>query len=335
MQVLSTIPFHAPNLLFINISESEKTELLSVLAQQPGVEGPPAFLPTAWLALSRAGNETLGTLRAARPRTWIQKSWPASCMDSRPESVEVVAGQWWNHASAENALALDEQVAGLFGVTVGSTVEFVVAGRPLRARVAALVHIPPARRVWWHEIIFGCGALPGAVYSGAVTVRPNQLAQVQRTLRERLPGVRFIEVNGLLERAERLGMGAARVLRVVALTVVCMAALLLLAVIHSVRAFRVYEIAVLRAIGARRRTLLAVIAVEHLALGVLAGLTGAVLGFSATALILHHVAGKFVWTFDPAGVTVSIAGAAAMAVGVSVVSSITLFRQKPFEILRR
>jgi putative ABC transport system permease protein len=333
--ILDAIPFHTPNLLFIYVDETRKAELSEVLAHQPGVEGRPQFIPTAWVALSRAGNSTLETLRAGRPQTWIPRDWPASCSDSKPPSVDVVAGQWWSPGTPDNNVALSEDLAELFGVHVGSRMDFVVGRRPIQARLGALLRIPPAQRAWWREIVFNCQVLPRALYSGAITIAPEHLDDVRQSLHERFPEVILLDINDLLQRTERIGAQALRILSIIGVVAAFLAGCLLLAVIGSVRAFRVYDIAIMRALGARKSTLLAPLAMEYLALGGLAGLFGGVLGCLATSLILRQAAGILIWTLDPYAIAIATIGGAALAALFGLLGSITLLQPKPLEILRR
>jgi putative ABC transport system permease protein len=333
--VLDAIPFHAPNLLFVQVRDSQTDQLSSFLARQPGVLGQAEFVPSAWVTLTRSNNRTLAELRAAEPSIWIQNTWSASCLDAEPASLDVIEGHWWRRPPPENVVALDQEVARLFRTGVGGTLEFVAAGHPVRARIAALVRMPPAQRLWLHEMVFNCAALPAAVYSGAVGIAPRHLHEVQQLLHQQLPEVTFLNVERLLRQSERIGREAASILQLFAGLIVSAAACLLIAVIHSLRLFRVYEIAVFRFLGARRTTLMLPLVVEYSAVGALAGLLGGTIGCLATSLILFQATGRFVWTFDLKVILSAVAGGAIVTAVAGLLGSIGLFHPKPLEILRR
>jgi len=333
--VRDAIPFHTPNLLFVHVEKARLAELSKTLESQAGVEEQPSFIPTGWVELSRAGASSLELLRSRKPQTWIQRGWPASCADSAPEKIDIISGRWWNAPVQADQVALSQDLATLFGARVGDRMQFVAGRRVIDARLSAVVRIPPAQRAWWREIIFNCSALPDEAYSGAVTIAPAQLSQVRRFLRQAFPDLLVLDLADLLARTEELGRQALGILTGIGIFVAGMAGLLLVATMNSVRVFRLYDIAILRALGASKRTLLAVLAAEFFTLGSIAGLAGGVVGSAATALFLRHAAGIVVSPFDPEVVVLVTLASAALASLVAVVGSIPLLRPKPLEILRR
>ena len=332
--VLDAIPLHAPNLLFIQVKDSELQALSQILASQSGA-GEPEFVRSDWVTLLRGGNRTLSELRALRPQTWIQDTWSASCMDSKPPALRLLAGHWWSGSQKQSAVALDPELARLFGVRVGSSLDVLVGRRAIHAQVAAIAAIPPSERLWLHEMIFNCQALPGAVYSGGVEVAPPHLTELRETLRARFPDVTFLDIESLLQQSERIGREAARIVQLFAAVIIFAAAGLLLAVIYSLRNFRVYEIAVLRALGARRALLTLELLVEYAGLGALAGVAGAILGCTATSLALFQATGRLLWTFDGSVIVFAVVLAAVSAAAAGLFGSRRFFHPKPLTVLRQ
>ena len=333
--LLDALPFHTPNLLVIRIDGSYVDSLSRALQRLEGVEAAPQFIPTTWVSLSRVGDSSLQVLRTERPRSWIQKEWPAGCSDTLPPLVTVVAGHWWRHDTPSNLVALDESLANLFGVGVGSSVEFAVHGRPVSTLVGAVIRIPVAERAWWREIIFNCQVIPRALYTGAITVASDHAPEVRRVLRDRFPNVIVMDVDDLLRRTQRVADDAIHTLTIVGWAVAGMAACLIFAVLGSVRAFRVYEIAMLRMLGASTFRVLIAIAAEYSLLGAIAGLFGAGFGSISAALILRHIAGTFEWILDVRALALTVMCASAVAMLIGVLGSFPLLWPKPLEVLRR
>ena len=332
--ILDGMPFRAPNLVFLQVRNSQMVGLSQLLAGQSGILRGPDFVPTAWLTLASSDHRTLAALRRSEPDVWIQNTWSASCLDAKPPSLDVISGRWWGHPATENAVALDPELARLFRTSVGGTLNFITEGQPVRARVAALIRIPPAQRLWLHEMVFNCAALPGATYSGALTIAPQHLHRVQQLLREQLPDVVFLDVDHLVQQSQRVGREATGILLLFAGLIVSAAVCLLLAVIQSLRMFRVYEIGVLRCLGARRLKLLTPIVIEYSVLGAISGVAGGLFGCVATAFVLLQATGRFVWIFDlPVILSAVFAAAIAMA-AVGLLGSSTLFHPKPLDVLR-
>ena len=332
--LISAIPLQLPQLLLVNVSGSDKLELSQFLVRQPGVSSPPSFLPTSYLTLVQADGRTLRELRSFR-HTWIQRIWEATCSNRPQARVRTLAGRRWNGPPQPGAMALDKDIAASLGLRIGSRLEFLSDGQPLTLRVAALVNLPPAEQVWGHGIFLDCAELKPAAYSGGVDVNPAQLSRVRRALHERFPEVTTMLLGELAERMHQLGMEAARALSIVAVLVVCVALVLLVAVIHSARAFRIAEIAILRAFGAQSKTLVVSLAAEFLALGAIAALTGAVAGCAVVIIGFWRITGIWKIGFSFGAVGVIASGIALLAAAVGVMVSLSLLRPRPLEILRR
>jgi len=332
--ILETIPFHTPNLLVLRVDKTRLTQLSTALAHQSGVEVS-QFVPAAFLGLIRAGGSTLEELRKSSPDLWIQRDWPASCAGTKPSGVEVVSGRWWDQGTSEPQMALAQDLATTFGVTLGTRMNFDVRNRQISARITALIRIAPAQRAWWREMILNCQDLPDARYSGAITVAPTHLAEVRRFLGEHFPDLLVLYIDDLLVRTERIGNDMLRAIAVVGGIAVLMTVFVLLAVLRAMRAFRVKEIALLRALGAPRVKLLGSVAVEYLALGGLGGLYGALLGFAVLSALLRMGTGISEWFIEPSAIGIAVAASAGFAAAVAILGCSPLLRSKPLELLRR
>jgi putative ABC transport system permease protein len=246
----------------------------------------------------------------------------------------VLSGRWWNTGNPETQIALTEDLASVFGVKPGTRMDFQAGNRQISGRVSALIRIAPAQRAWWREIILNCKELPNARYSGAITVVPGRLEEARRFLRDRFPDLLILYIDELLTRTERVGAEMLRAIALVGGAAALMAAFVLLALIRSMRVFRVQEIALLRALGARRATLLGAVAAEYFALGALGGLFGAILGFGAISLLLHFGAGLSGWVFDLSAVPIAMLTSAGFASLVATLGWWPLMLPKPLELLR-
>jgi len=333
--VLEAIPFHTPNLLFIHVEQPRRAELAKALRDQIGVEGSLRFIPTAWVELSDSGASSLESLRSRQPGRWIQRGWPASCSDSAPDKVEVVSGHWWDSSGEADHVALSEELAALFDAHIGDRLHFFAGRRMIDARFSAVVRIPPAQRAWWREIVFNCGALPDARYSGAATIAPSNLFRVRLLLRQLFPDLIVLDLDDLLARTGEIGRDALDILTFTGIFIAGVAGLLLVATMNSIRVFRLYDIAIMQALGANNRTVQAVLTVEFLTLGLVAGLAGGVVGSVATTLLLKHAAGILVSTFDPWAIVMVTLTSAVLAALVARLASWSWVRSKPLEILRR
>ncbi len=335
-QLLDTSPIPGANLLFLNASPLQRQQLKDVLLDEKNIEVHPEWMPITWFTLVKAGGLSLAQLRAAHPLTWIQKTWLASCADSLPNSAQVVNGRWWPGDSTTSA-AVEESTAQRLGLKVGSTLEFLRDTGPTQVRVTAILHVPPVQRMW-NSIILGCSAFEkqdSAYYYGGMALKPSDLQRVRGAIRNRIPDLLTADASDLVRWSAHIGTESADAVRFCGILVLIAALCLLLGVTRALRFFRIHEVAVLRAIGARPRTVLAALVLEYAALGGLAGLIGVSLGSGATIAVLFFITGSLRWTFNTAGAVVLIIATAVIAGGVGLCGSRTLLDAPPLEVLRR
>jgi putative ABC transport system permease protein len=331
--LLDMLPLHGSNLLFGNVGVSQRGELDQALLEQTGLKA--EWTPIAWLTLSRANGSGLEQLRAAHPGSWVQRVWPTTCSSSAPAAAQIVAGHWWTRNSGVPSAALEQNIATLLGVGIGSHLEFLKNGKLLAVRVAAIIHQPAVLRALY-GITLDCNRFEDLdpVSYGGVYVNDHRLNQLRHVMQNRFPGLWIVESGDLLRWTQRIGTEASRGVQFSAALAVIMAMFLMLALMRILHSFRVYEFAVLRTIGARPRTLLAVGTLEYLVLGGLAGFTGVVCGAGGTTVVLAYITGKLTWNFNFPSAVLVTAGTALITGGMGFVDSFILLRSTPLEVLR-
>jgi putative ABC transport system permease protein len=335
--VIDSLPLGANNLLLFNVDSSDVPQLSSMLKKQSGILRAPTLVPTAMLTLDRVDNADLDNLRASQPRNWIQRMWPATCSDTLPQGVRVLAGNFRAAASPITTIALEEHVAALLKAHVGSRIRFLVTGRPLNTEVQAIVRVPPLQR-YWFRLTLGCQAFAGFevnTYSGGLSVEPARLADLRRLLQDQLHRASVVNVSEVKQQGERIAAEGVRIVTVVAALLACIASALLLTAVIALRPFRVHENAILRALGASNRTLLSALATEYATMGAIAGLLGAPFGWIGANLILWYVTGKITWVFDGPATVFAIGAATLLVALVGVAASRGLLRVPPLQVLRR
>ena len=216
----------------------------------------------------------------------------------------------------------------------GYRVEFFAGTQAVKTRVTAILKIPAAQRAWWHDIIFDCRLYPGAIYqSGAMTVAPDHRRAVLEILRNRFPDLVLLDINEFLQRFRQLGASVLVMVKIIGWLTVSTAACALFAFLRSQHLLREGEIAILRALGARQSAIIGGLVAEHLVLGGLGGLFGALLGSAITGLLLRSIAALSDWSFVPLVIPGAIVFGAAFATLVGMWVTRPLLRRKPMEIL--
>jgi putative ABC transport system permease protein len=251
---------------------------------------------------------------------------------------KIVAGKFWDATpSSEPEVSIEEDLRGAGGIDLGGTITFDIQGRKLTARVTSV------RQVDWRNsrtgflILFRPGALENApqTFVGAIdgpTQEPER-SRFERVIVDRFPNVSVIDVADIVRSVSRILSNITLAVTFIGGFVLLSGVLILVGSIAMTKFQRVYEAAVLKTLGARRRVLLTMMLAEYGLLGLVAGLVGA-LAANAVAYVIARYVFEIEWSF---GLAVNLAGVAAtvLLVGaVGVLSSLDVLTRKPLAILR-
>jgi putative ABC transport system permease protein len=155
---------------------------------------------------------------------------------------------------------------------LGDRLTFDVAGEAVTATISSF------RRVQWDSmqpnffLMFPPGLLEGAAgtYMASAHFRPTDPSMVAELVR-RFPSVSIFDTDDLLSQVRSIIDKAVLAVQSVFLFTLLAGVVVLLAAVQSTRDERRYESAMLRTLGASRRTVLIGVLVEFALIGVLAG----------------------------------------------------------------
>jgi putative ABC transport system permease protein len=189
----------------------------------------------------------------------------------------IVAGRWWTDADAGKPLvSLATEFQEQLGLKLGDRLTFTIAGETLTVTVASF------REVKWDSfrpnffIVFPPGLLDGAAgtYMTSAVYTPRVAGDLAQLV-QRYPSVSVFNVGDLLSQVRAILDKAVTAVQSVFVFTLLAGLTVLLAAVQASRDERRSEAAILRVLGAQRRTLVQNVLVEFGALGLLAGLLAA------------------------------------------------------------
>jgi putative ABC transport system permease protein len=332
----ASVPRDAPNLFLVNIQPDE-TAALAAHLEGLGVTNPPLYpMVRGRLVGHNAAQVTPEAYPQPRASRLVAREFNLSFMHDLPEGNAIDAGHWWDGVAPFMAQAsVETGLAETLGIGLGDRLRFQVAEREVEVTVTSL------RRVAWDSfrvnffVIMPPGVLDAfpATYITSLHLPPGESAALGALVR-RFPSVTAIDVDALLGHLTRIIDRVTLAVELVFGFTLLAGLAVLYAAIHSTLDDRRHEAALLRTLGARRRTLLFGLAAEFVLLGTLAGLLGA-LGAAAVGWLLatrvfelpYH-AGAWLWLLGPGG--------GALVVGLSgLLGTWRTVDQPPLQVLRR
>jgi putative ABC transport system permease protein len=300
----ASLPPDVPNHFLINIRPDEQASLREFFVAR-GVPRPQLF-PMIRARLTHINGRPVDELKFAtdQGRNFSEREQNLTWAEEPQSDNKIIAGKWWTKEDAGKPLvSIATEYQEELGLRLGDKLRFDIAGETLEVAVASV------RKVQWDSfqpnffLVFAPGVLDSATgtYMTAVYLNAEQRRSLVDLVR-RYPSVSIFDMDALMRQVREVMDKASLAVQYVFLFTLLAGITVLLAAIQSTRDERRYESAILRTLGASRRTVLQGVAAEFVALGLLSG-TLAALGatvagyFLATQLFnLEYTLDLWVWT---------------------------------------
>ncbi|HVF90078.1 MAG TPA: FtsX-like permease family protein, partial [Blastocatellia bacterium] len=292
-----------PNMYLIDIQKDQEQGVKDLLAQTTGA--PPVLVPTVRARIVAIDDRDIDLEQQdmKRERGRLGREYVLTYRPNLEPNETIVGGQFWDdQPSPEPQVSIEESMRGLAGLDVGGTITFDIQGRRIPARVTSI------RRVDWRNartgfmVVFRPGTLENApqMLIGAINGPTDEVerSRFQRVLLDKYPNISMIDVTDIVRSVKRIIDNVTLAVTFVGGFVFLSGALILIGSIAMTKFQRVYEAAVLKMLGAKRRTLLLILLGEYSLLGLVAGVIG-----SISAVGLSYAAAKYIfeipWSFTP------------------------------------
>lgn len=250
----------------------------------------------------------------------------------------IVAGKFWDaQPSTEPEVSLEEGMRGLAGLDVGSTITFDIVGRKMTARVTSIRHVDWRNSRTGFLVLFRPGALENAPQMLVAPINgpvgEPLRSRFQRALLDQYPNISVIDVAEVVSTISRILNNVTLAVSFLGGFVLLCGVLILVGSIAMTKFQRIYEVAVLKTLGAKRKVLLLILFVEYGLLGLVAGLVGALASIALSYAVTRFVF-EIPWKFSPALSCAGIALTVLLVTTVGVISSLNVLTRKPLAILR-
>lgn len=327
-----------PSMVFVDIQKSQIAELAAMIEQRTGEK--PQELPAVRARIAYVnGQPTDYQQREIRQQQGqIGREFAITYRAALDKNETVVSGDWWTDAAADTPeVSVEQGMADALKLTAGDSLTFDISGRKITARVANTRKIDMRNARTAFIFVFRPGTLEKAPQSFAANIQNHIAAterqRLQREVLDKFPNVQIFDVADIIEAVNRLVNNFVIAISFVGSFVLLSGIMILIGSVALTKSQRIYENAILKTLGANRRTLATILIAEYGLLGLLAGIIAT--GFS---VLLSYIVARFLmnieWQFDP---VVTIAGVAITTLLVMVVGSLASFDvlfRKPLATLR-
>ncbi len=335
-QVEDRLPDEAPAFFMLDIQPQQHAPLAALVQATPGARDMEA-VPNLRGRIAKVKGVPAEQVEAAPEQRWVlQGDRGLTYARALPEGSELVAGQWWPpDYDGPPLISMEERAAHGLGVWIGDRLTVNILGREIEAEIANI------RRLDWSSfginfvLVFSPGLLERAPHTFLATVKADGPAELAlfRGITKQFPNISVVrmkdvltELNAMVEKLGGAVRGAAAVTLVAGLFVLAGA----LAAEHR---RRLKDSAVLKALGATRRDILAAHLIEY---GIV-GLVGAALAFglgwlAAWAMVTQLMNANFV--FAPGVAALTAIGGVIATLALGLIGAWQALAAKPAPLLR-
>jgi putative ABC transport system permease protein len=331
----ATLDENAPNHFMINIQQHE-IESVSNIYASAGVDVP-EFVPLVRARMSTINGESVKDREYPDPGgKWMaNREANLSFAAKLSMSNEIIEGEWWPEDYAGPPLiSVEEEAAIETGLTIGDQITFVVAGREVEATIASI------RKINWDSfqpnffMLFSPGALDGlpTTYISSLRIEEQQQS-VLVTLVRTHPSISVIDIDSILQQIRGIIEKATLAVQAVFFFTLAAGIAVLFAAVQSTIDERRFESAMLRALGARKRTVIAGVMAEFAALGAAAGILASI-GASILAAIVAVQLFDLPYEFNPLLWVVGVAAGVVVVCSSGYVAARSAVNAPPVDVLR-
>jgi putative ABC transport system permease protein len=304
------LPEGAPNHFLLNIAPEEVNAVRESLSEKAVLSQP--LYPMIRGRVVAINGEQLGRgddSEDGRRERESNLTWSATL----PADNELLDGEWWEPDSAEALVSVEEGFAERLQLKVGDKLGYLIGARPLEVTVASI------RRVQWENMqpnffmVLPPAALQGypATFMTSFHLDAADKPFLNGFIRA-YPTVTVIEMDVVIAQVRGIITQVSSAIELVLLVILFAGALVLIAGVQSSVDSRLFEGAILRALGASRGLILGGVVIEFAALGLFAGLLAtvaaeiAVFVLQTRALEMQYSMHPEIWLLGPAAAVLLI-----------------------------
>jgi putative ABC transport system permease protein len=327
-----------PNMFLIDVQKDQTQGLSDLVVQLTGNR--PLLVPTirARVLAVNGSDINFNELDKKPERNRLSREYVVTYRPQLESNEKIVAGKFWDSSpSADPEVSIEESMRGLAGLDVGSEMTFDVQGRKLTAKVTSIRHVDWRNSRTGFLVLFRPGTLEDApqMFVGALNGPTGEVerSRLQRTLVDAYPNVSVIDVVDVIRSIERIVHNITLAVSFVGAFILLTGALILIGSLAMTKFQRVYEVALLKTLGAKRKTLLRILLAEYGLIGFVAGVIG-----SSAAVGLSYVTSRWLfqipWSFTAMVNVGGVIATIVLVITVGILATADVLSRKPLATLR-
>lgn len=330
-----------PNMLLFDIQTSQKESVMTLAKQQGlAVNGTVPIVNMRLDAVNGINAAALLKDSTLKMQRWIfSREYRVTFRDSIISSEKITKGKWTGVANTNGPIfiSIEQRFAERNNIDIGDSMAFNVQGAMMNTIVGSFREIDWNRVQTNFIILFPKGVLEEAPqFHVLLTNVPSTeaSARFQQAVVKQFPNVSIIDLALILNILDEILDKIGFVIRFMALFSIITGLVVLIASVLISKFQRIQESVLLRTLGASRKQIFTITALEYFFLGALASITGILLSLAGSWALAKYT---FETSFTPELLPVLIvfASICLLTVFIGLINSRSVLTKPPLEILRQ
>ena len=341
-QVSITSTANSANMIVFDIQTGQKKNIDAVTAKHhmPIIQQ----VPVVTMRIESINGKTEAdakkdTGKKSMGRRLYRNEFRATYRDTLSTSEKVLEGKWVARAgkTGDVPVSIEERFAKRAHLKMGDRMVFNVQGSPMPAVVSSI------RSVNWNklqtnfELVFPAGVLEDAPQFYALITHVSSKAasaSYQQDIVKQFPNVSVIDLGQILSVLDDLLDKVGDIIKFMGAFSILTGIVVLIASVRISKYQRIQESVLLRTMGASRKQILTITALEYFFLGALSALTGTLIAYVGSFLLAKY-SFDIPFSADLLPASGIFAAIALLTVTIGLLNSRGILNKPPLEILRR
>ena len=335
-ELKANIPDRAPSFFFVDIQPDTVDAFAATvkgvsadaeLRQVPMMRGRIVAVKSVPSTEIDAAPDVAWALRGDRGLTYSE---------ALPDGSKLVDGEWWApDYDGVPLVSIEHEIAEGLGLEIGDEITVNVLGRDVTATVAN------TRALEWESfginfvLVFSPNALRDAPHTflATVTMDGNREVELLETVAATYPSITAIRIKEAIETVNAFLQKLLAGIRGASAMTLVMSVLVLAGALASGYQARLYDAAILKAVGGTRRRLIISYCAEYMIYGAATSVFALIVGAVAAFSIIRYVM-EFSWEFDLSVALAATAIATLITLTLGIATSWRSLGVRPARILR-
>ncbi|MBV0910869.1 ABC transporter permease [Anianabacter salinae] len=326
------LPDIAPSYFVVDIQNDQLGGFMDRVQNDPGVEK----VETAPM-LRGVITSVNGTPARDFADHWVLRGDRGVTYSATPgPNTTITAGEWWpEDYDGPNQVSFAAEEAAEIGLQLGDEITVNILGRDISATVTSFRVVDFSTAGIGFVMSMSPNALAGAPHTSIATIyaEPEAEAALIRDIGQAYPNITMIRVRDAIDRVSEILAGVAAAVTYGALATLITGLIVLIGAAAAGERARTYEAAILKTLGASRRTVLVNFALRSamfgLAAGIVAIVAGGVAGWAVTTFVMEAE-----FRFEPGSAIAIVVGGAAMTLLAGLAFAWRPLAARPARVLR-